>query len=686
MQLHYDTRGRNDTMTQGARVTTLAYRSDGFLGSILDPLQHTTSFDYDLAGRPTNQTLPDLNVIASGYDPNGNVASVTPPGRPAHMFAYTSADRERDYSPPDVGQPRTTHTDYNLDQQVSNVTRADGDCITPTYDSGKGRLTAVTTSRGTNAYGYSATTGQLTSINTFDGVGVTYGYDGSLLKDITWSGPISGNVHKTYDSSFRLSSESVSGGQTINFGYDNEDLLTSAGSMTITRDSATGFVTGTTLGAISESRTYDAYGAEKTYTVAANGATLYSIDYGTRDSLGRIVNKTETMQGTTHVYGYSYDENGRLTDVTTDASATSHYEYDANGNRLVGPGLTASPVYDSQDRLLSYGDCTYSYKPDGSLRAKTCSDGPTTYDYDAFGNLRQTTLPGGGSVNYTIDGQDARVAKRINGTLFEAFIYGDDIKRVAWLDNNGVLKAQFVFAKRPHVPDIMIAGGQTYRLVADRVGSIRLVISSAGTVVQRMDYDEFGAVLYDSAPGFQPFGFAGGLADRETHLVRFGARDYDPTTGRWTTIDPLRFHGGQTNLYTYVGNDPINSLDAEGLYAEVGVRQFYPMPVPYAKHCFVRFNGDSRDTLSFDDKGVHPDPNPAGATYSPTTGTQNDDCVRAHMMQCRAADYAFCDFNCCKCVSNALYACGLKKEGPWPNAPCDGSNPPYVPKNKKKQK
>ena len=190
----------------------------------------------------------------------------------------------------------------------------------------------------------------------------------------------------------------------------------------------------------------------------------------------------------------------------------------------------------------------------------------------------------------------------------------------------------------------------------------------------------------DSAPGFQPFGFAGGLADRETHLVRFGARDYDPTTGRWTTIDPLRFHGGQTNLYTYVGNDPINSLDAEGLYAEVGVRQFYPMPVPYAKHCFVRFNGDSRDTLSFDDKGVHPDPNPAGATYSPTTGTQNDDCVRAHMMQCRAADYAFCDFNCCKCVSNALYACGLKKEGPWPNAPCDGSNPPYVPKNKKKQK
>ncbi len=64
------------------------------------------------------------------------------------------------------------------------------------------------------------------------------------------------------------------------------------------------------------------------------------MDYGTRDALGRIVTKTETVQGTTHVYGYSYDAVGRLTEVTTDGSATSHYEYDANGNRLVGPGLT----------------------------------------------------------------------------------------------------------------------------------------------------------------------------------------------------------------------------------------------------------------------------------------------------------------------------------------------------------
>jgi RHS repeat-associated protein len=67
----------------------------------------------------------------------------------------------------------------------------------------------------------------------------------------------------------------------------------------------------------------------------------------------------------------------------------------------------------------------------------------------------------------------------------------------------------------------------------------------------------------DTNPGFQPFGFAGGLYDRDTRLVRFGARDYDPAIGRWTTKDRSRFRGG-LNLYAYCGNDPINWIDITG--------------------------------------------------------------------------------------------------------------------------
>jgi len=337
--------------------------------------------------------------------------------------------------------------------------------------------------------------------------------------------------------------------------------------MTITRDPATGFVSGSTLGAISETRTYDAFGAEQTYTVTANGTTLYAVDYGTRDALGRIVTKTESIQAETHVFGYSYYRNGALEEVTKDGNLTSHYEYDANGNRVVGPGLTASPVYDNQDRFISYGNCSYTYKPDGSLQTKTCPEATTTYDYDAFRNLRGVTLPNGAAITYLIDGQNRRVGKKVNGVLVEGFLHRNQLQPAAWLNPDGTAKATFVYRDSPNVPEYMVKSGLTYRLITDQVGSVRLVQNtSTGAVAERIDYDEFGNVLVDSAPGFQPFAFAGGLRDLETGLMRFGARDYDPVTARWTAKDPLRFGGG-LNFYQYNGGDPINGNDPSGLYA-----------------------------------------------------------------------------------------------------------------------
>jgi RHS repeat-associated protein len=92
---------------------------------------------------------------------------------------------------------------------------------------------------------------------------------------------------------------------------------------------------------------------------------------------------------------------------------------------------------------------------------------------------------------------------------------------------------------------------------------------ATGQIMQRLDYGPFGEVLGDSNPGFQPFGFAGGLYDKDTKLVRFGARDYDAQTGRWMAKDPIRFEGGDTNLYRYVLSDPINLHDPYGLDAAI---------------------------------------------------------------------------------------------------------------------
>jgi RHS repeat-associated protein len=129
------------------------------------------------------------------------------------------------------------------------------------------------------------------------------------------------------------------------------------------------------------------------------------------------------------------------------------------------------------------------------------------------------------------------------------------------------MKKQFVYADVVNSPEYMIFDGKRYFFVKDHRGSINLVVNvDSGEVAQRMSYSEFGEVIEDTNPGFRPFGFAGGLYDTDTKLVKFGARDYDGRIGRWLSKDPIRFDGGDANLYGYVVQDPVNSIDPNGKY------------------------------------------------------------------------------------------------------------------------
>jgi RHS repeat-associated protein len=323
---------------------------------------------------------------------------------------------------------------------------------------------------------------------------------------------------------------------------------------------------GASLGGLSESMPYNEYGEPKSYTVAFGGSAVYDLTVE-RDSSGRIQTKTETIAGVTTTQFFGYDVAGRLTDVTVGGVLESHYDYDANGNRRARSGAagSASGTYDEQDRIKTYGATTYTFSPNGVLKSKTTPGGPTTYTYDVRGNLRLVTLPSGTLVEYVIDGQSRRVGKKVAGMLVEGLLYGTGLGPLAELDSVGSTVATFVYATKPNVPDYIIKGGKTYRVVTDQVGSVRLVVDAAsGTVAQRIDYDEFGIVTNDSNPGFQPFGFAGGLYDRDTGLVRFGARDYDASIGRWTAKDPILFRGGDADLYTYRWNDPVDGADVRG--------------------------------------------------------------------------------------------------------------------------
>ncbi len=158
------------------------------------------------------------------------------------------------------------------------------------------------------------------------------------------------------------------------------------------------------------------------------------------------------------------------------------------------------------------------------------------------------------------------MAKKVDGTLAQALLYEDQLRPVAELNAAGAVISRFVYADKINVPEYMVKAGVTYRILTDHLGSARLVIdTTTGAIAQSMTYDEWGNVLTDTSPGFQPFGFAGGLYDPDTGLVRFGARDYDARVGRWTAKDPIGFGGGDANIVNYSGGNPVNNSDPSGL-------------------------------------------------------------------------------------------------------------------------
>ncbi|TVM13309.1 hypothetical protein DPQ33_18315 [Oceanidesulfovibrio indonesiensis] len=116
------------------------------------------------------------------------------------------------------------------------------------------------------------------------------------------------------------------------------------------------------------------------------------------------------------------------------------------------------------------------------------------------------------------------------------------------------------------MPMGMVQDGETFYFAYDQVGSLRAVTDAEGGLAKTVRYDSFGNIIADTNPEFAvPFGFAGGLYDKDTGLVRFGFRDYDSVIGRWTAKDPIGFNGGDTNVYVYANQNPITWFDPDGL-------------------------------------------------------------------------------------------------------------------------
>ncbi len=153
----------------------------------------------------------------------------------------------------------------------------------------------------------------------------------------------------------------------------------------------------------------------------------------------------------------------------------------------------------------------------------------------------------------------------MNGTITEKYLWEDLTTLLAVYDKDDNLIWRFEYADSRMPVSMTDKDGNRYYLHYDQVGSLRAVTDRNGNIVKEITYDTFGNILSDSNPSFKvPFRFAGGLYDPDTKLTHFGFREYDAFTGKWTSKDPLLFGGGDSNLYGYVLNDPVNLVDPEG--------------------------------------------------------------------------------------------------------------------------
>lgn len=322
-------------------------------------------------------------------------------------------------------------------------------------------------------------------------------------------------------------------------------------------------------------------------------------------STGKITAKTETDGMFAERYEYSYDPKGRLKGVNLNGQRHEVYKYDREGRRE--ERLTAKTdtpeyyFYDQLGRLESVNQMTlFKYDANGNtvnrngpwyLQTDLLRAGETCYKYGDNTLLDEAKLPGNIALRYEYDQKSANPqgpSRRFrNGELTHEYTWLRSAEGFPLLsicrDISQGLEFQLIYGKR-HYPEritlarlpgiaraldkALFSNGQasiTLRCGCDQVGTLKRLYLQ-GREIKRIEYDSFGEVLNETLPMlYLPLGFAAGLTDPDTLLVRFGYRDYDPSTGRFLCMDPAKDRRGDEDLYEYCMDDPVNLVDPKGL-------------------------------------------------------------------------------------------------------------------------
>ena len=568
----YDARGRLKSSTQGTRSTTLTYDTRGRIASVTDGLQRATEYTYDLADRVATIKHPDGRLVAFTYDAAGNRLSVTPPGKGAHTFAYTSRGSVDRYAPPSLlGGTKSTPTTYTADKDglITGVNQPGGQSIAFAYDT-VGRLATVTQPTGTTRHEYDSATGQMTSAVAPGGERASYEYDGALPTKLTLAGSAAGTITIGYDNNLRPATETVAGTAAVSLLYDDDGLVTRVGGLNLDRDPDSGRVQSMTVGGTATTLARSTSGRRRPSPPSTARPRSTARPTGTTTAAGSRAD--QQARGTTSErYEYTFDSADRLYQVRRDGELRATYNYDTNGNRtqVVRAGeLPVTATYDEQDRLTALR--RHDLHVHGRGRARD-QDGRVRHHELRLRRARRahhaSRCPAA-SCSSTRS-MPTGAASRSSATAWSSagFLYQGGLSPVAELDADGAVRSRFVYIPGSNVPDDdgarrqdlphrhrpagQPAGGRRHGQRRDR----------AADRLRRVRARDVGHGARASSRSASP----AGCYDRDTGLVRFGARDYDPETGRFTARTRSASSAATRTSTAYALADPVNLTDPSGL-------------------------------------------------------------------------------------------------------------------------
>ena len=587
-QFTYDANG-NVTQTVNPLGQTVNMNHDalGDLTSITDAAGNTTQYSYSSAGNLFRITYPDGSQQSFSYDPLGNLSETVEQNGDPISYQYNSQGLVSGETFAD----RTSQT-FKYDPQGNLLTAK-------TFDAG-GTLTGTTTLEYNLA-------NELTQITYPNGQFLQFTYDpktGQRTQSVDQSGY---TVNYIYDSLGRLYQlTDGSGNPIVQYTYDNLDQL---------HQKLNGNGTSTVYG-------YDAAGnltSEVNY--APDGKTVNSSFTYTYDLLGQETSMTDAAGNVTC---YAYDATGQLTQVMLPGDQTITYAYNAAGDRteVVSNGTPTLSASNSDNEVTQVGSTAYTYDANGNLNTITDSRGTTTYTYNDLNQLVSIADTDGATTTFqysplgylvgtttTSNGSSSQTNYLVDATGLENV--------VASYNGSGALIADYTYGLG--LVSQTGPGGTGYY---DFDGSDNTVgiTGAGGTYVNQYSYLPFGETTTVKATLPNPFTFDGqdGVMQIGANLFQMRARDYTPATGQFLSNDPLNLAGGSVNLRGYVGNAPSNAVDPTGEQAAHG--EWGPVQVDVDnKGVHASYN---KKHVKIDEKGVTikkiPTPIPGVTVDAPT--------------------------------------------------------------------